>query len=92
MLLLRKLLRIEEMNAAVEPLPFVPAICIALRPLRSDGYDMAVSVPSSYIERHLALNLSYLISDSVQPFNHFRDRLFVHLSPGFPDRVDNGEV
>lgn len=30
-------LSIEEMKAEVEPLPFVPAMCMALRESKSDG-------------------------------------------------------
>lgn len=30
--------RMEEMNADVEPLPFVPAMCMRFRRLKSDGY------------------------------------------------------
>ena len=33
----------EEMKAAVEPLPFVPAMWMALRALRSEGYMATVS-------------------------------------------------
>ena len=28
----------EEINADVEPLPFVPAMCMRFRRLKSDGY------------------------------------------------------
>lgn len=30
--------KMEEMNAAVEPLPFVPAMCIGLSLSKSDAY------------------------------------------------------
>lgn len=30
--------RMEEMNADVEPLPFVPAMCMRFSRLKSDGY------------------------------------------------------
>lgn len=82
--------RIDDMKADVDPFPFVPAIWIALRSLNADGcgkdqYLVLIGGLDPDASTHLITNL-------LTPFYHLRDRLFVHLPPRFPDRVDYLEV
>jgi len=81
--------KIEDINALVEPLPLVPAMWMAFRSLRSDGCVVSQRVTFRVIA---ARRGSHLVSYPAAPFNHFRYGIFVHAPPGFADGVDGGKI
>lgn len=84
---------IDDMNALVDPLPLVPAMCMVFRRLKSEGYPknppLSISQPGIRWE---AEGFSHLISNPTAPFDHLRDRGLVHALARLPDGVHDREV
>jgi hypothetical protein len=83
--------RMEDMKADVEPFPFVPAMCIALRALKLDGCRQC----SQFEKREIQIPeraRSYLIANLLAPFYHFRNSLLVHFPSRLSNSIDDGEV
>ena len=84
--------RIEEMKALVEPLPLVPAMCIAFSRSKSDGCHSSQlgCVCRSLLRR--SSEGSHLISNAAAPFYHLGYRVLVRAHTGFSELIDNGKV
>ena len=80
------------MNADVDPFPLVPAICIALSALRSEGYQIQVSRMKGRVRLAVDSIAAYLVPDSSQPLDHLGNSLLVHLSPRLPYCINNGKI
>lgn len=77
------------MNALVEPLPFVPAICIGFRSLRSDDYR---SSQRCIPQLTAGSRGSHLVSYPAAPFNHLRYCILVHAPARFSDGIQGSKV
>jgi len=84
------LIRQEEINAEVEPFPLVPAIWIALRLSKSEGYGMLDLSPAMF-KPHSSL-VAYLIANLFTPFDHLWYSLPIHHSSRLSDCVHDCEI
>ena len=67
------------MKAEVEPLPFVPAMCMRFKRLKSSGYIQAHTSAES--STHRRYRWTYPISDPLSPLDHLSYRLLVQTPP-----------
>lgn len=80
---------IEEMIALVEPLPFVPAMWIGLRRLKSEGYAGG-QLQGANISQ--TVGAAHLVAQLATPLEHLWNGLLIHAAPRLADGIDNGEV
>lgn len=76
------------MNALVDPLPFVPAICIQFKRLKSDGCNGGHSARS----RDCRPREAHLVTNPATPLKHLRYGLLIHTTTRLSDCVDDREV
>lgn len=82
----------DEVKAATEPFPFVPAMCIAFKALRSEGCEMSCQ-SCGFVERFAAGSLvAYLISNLAEPLFHFWHGQLVHLATRLTHSVDDCKI
>lgn len=81
------------MNAAVEPLPFVPAIWIALSASKSDGYRGSSQLDRGKDVATRAFSMvAYFVPDLVAPLDHLGNGLIIHLPSRLTNRINNGKI
>lgn len=87
------------MKAEVEPLPLVPAMWMAFRRLKSEGWDRKGGQLGVWGEGCAEeggggeeQGGAHLVPYSAAPFDHFWDGLLVHAASGLADGIDDGGV